>query len=76
MGEANTLWGEVWDACRNGSLIWFFWWCWGFNKLGLWGKFPDQEIGRLYLIFACNSWFHCLQISVSSSFFIFVTDLL
>ncbi|RVW92515.1 Transposon Tf2-8 polyprotein [Vitis vinifera] len=36
MREVNILWRKIWDACRDGSLIWFCWWCGGFNKLGLW----------------------------------------
>ena len=78
MGEANTLWRKIWDACRDGSLIWFCRWCGGFNKLGLWGNSQTRKWVTFQLIFACNSWLHSLRISVSFSFssFIFVTDLL
>ena len=68
MREANTLWRKIWDTCRDGSLIWFCWWCGGFNKLGLWGNSQTRKWVTLQLIFACNSWLHSLHISVSFSF--------
>ena len=67
MGEANTLWRKIWDACRDGSLVWFCWWCEGFNKLGLWGSSQTRKWVTFQLIFACNSWLHSLHISVSFS---------
>ncbi|KAL6330133.1 hypothetical protein AAG906_040053 [Vitis piasezkii] len=43
MREANTLWRKIWDACRDGSLIWFCRWCLDLTVDGFWFL---QEFGE------------------------------
>ncbi|RVW97512.1 Fasciclin-like arabinogalactan protein 7 [Vitis vinifera] len=48
MGEANTLWRKIWDACRDGSLIWFGsnrGWFWFLQEFGESGHSYAQMVG-------------------------------